>query len=1053
MRFLEGSDTVYSGLVRVAGDGVSVTKPRRTQVQRARQARLRLLMATGCLSNTEVLRFALQQAVADLRGLGGMAHLCGAVDRRLRLAATSGLTRDLAQAWEDIGFDESEVPAQAVRESIFVWVPVTIGTDPTPARWTDVSEPPAGAAEQSRSFPEGTGLACVPLLDANGPLGTLSILTTAAGPPDAQEQAFLRTLAGRTVDRLRQTPPALRSLSPAWWQEPSGSRLQEAMRAVEVGTYDWNIRTGELYCDEVTLTAGGLDPETFDRRIESWLAGIHPDDLPRVLIEIDRTVKTRNVYSVEYRVRRPEGTLGWVEVRGQITVGEDNEPLHMTGTLWDTTQTRMAQDSIGHVLRHMSDGFMAVDASWRITYVNVVAEHLFGSSRSLLGRLLWDAAPDITAFGLETRSRQAVADGRPIGFDARSPGTGRWYHMRLVPVPTGLIVYFTDVTEKRRRDAERDRAAHAAATRAARIGELTSALAQALTVRDVVDAVADRVLPPFGATGLIVQAIEGEYLCVVGAAGYPQTFLDHLDGVRLSEAFPVSEVLRSRTPRFVASAEELASLYPEIADYPAIAGKDAWAFLPLIASGHPIGCCVISFARPRHLTAEERTLFTTLSALIAQAFERARLYDAEHTRAQELQRGMLPRDLPLLPAVTTAARYLPAGEATEAGGDWYDVIPLSAERVALVIGDVMGHGLSEAATMGRLRTAVHTLADLELSPDELLTHLNDLVSGLGDDYYATCLYAVYDSTTRICAVASAGHPPPAIVRPDGTVHYPDLAPAPPLGAASPPFDTVETHLPEGSLLVLYTDGMVESSTRDIDHGMTRLAQTLTAAQTRTTHRLPHSATTSGSRYGRDRLRETEPIERLCDAVTSALLPARKLATDDAALLIARTHGLTSEDIAFWPLPEHPIAASQARSHTRTQLSQWNLHDLATTTELLVSNVIRHAKGPIQLRLLRSETLTCEVSDGSLSTPRIRRAADMDEGGRGLQLVAALAHRWGARYTPTGKCIWVEQLLPSSDPICRRSPPSRSVGGPEAALLHSSITGDLDRRSSRRRGLM
>ncbi|TMR87786.1 PP2C family protein-serine/threonine phosphatase, partial [Nonomuraea basaltis] len=151
---------------------------------------------------------------------------------------------------------------------------------------------------------------------------------------------------------------------------------------------------------------------------------------------------------------------------------------------------------------------------------------------------------------------------------------------------------------------------------------------------------------------------------------------------------------------------------------------------------------------------------------------------------------------------------------------------LSADRVAIVIGDVMGHGVAEAVTMGRLRTAVRTLADLELSPDELLTHLNDLVSELGDDFYATCLYLVYDPTNRSCVLARAGHPPPAIVHPDGTVHFPDAEPNSPLGAATPPFDTVEMELPEGSLLVLYTDGLVESSTLDIDKGMADLAEAL-----------------------------------------------------------------------------------------------------------------------------------------------------------------------------------------------------------------------------------
>jgi anti-sigma regulatory factor (Ser/Thr protein kinase) len=330
----------------------------------------------------------------------------------------------------------------------------------------------------------------------------------------------------------------------------------------------------------------------------------------------------------------------------------------------------------------------------------------------------------------------------------------------------------------------------------------------------------------------------------------------------------------------------------------------------------------------------------------------------------------------------------------DVGGDWYDIIPLSGERVALVIGDVMGHGLSEAATMGRLRTAVHTLAELDLPPDEILAHLNDIVSGLGDDSYATCLYAVYDPTTAICAFARAGHPPPAVVLPDGTVDFPDVAPDPPLGAADPPFENVELALPDNSLLVLYTDGLIESASRDSDAGMAHLARLL--------------AEDRGS-----------DLDVLCDTLTAGLLPAQQQSADDAALLAVRVHRLPPEAIAAWPLPTLPQAAGEARKLVREQLTQWRLDDLAMTTELLVSelvgNVVRYAKGPVLLRLLRSRTLVCEVSDGSLTTPRIRRAAETDEGGRGLQLVAALSQRWGARYTATGKCIWTEQALTGPEP--------------------------------------
>ena len=536
-----------------------------------------------------------------------------------------------------------------------------------------------------------------------------------------------------------------------------------------------------------------------------------------------------------------------------------------------------------------------------------------------------------------------------------------------------------------------------------RVGELTMALTQALSSTDVVRAVAEHVLPPLGADGLGIHAFEGGRLRTVGLVGHPQQYHGYwsqLQGLPLTSHPIIGDVLRTGTPLLIETKAELLRRYPEMAGLTANSPKNAWVFLPLIASGHPIGCCVVSFARSRSFSKAERTVLSALSGLVAQGLERARLYDAEHARAQGLQRGLLPRTLPELPAVRAAARYLPAGRGDEVGGDWYDVVPLSADRVAMVIGDVMGHGITEAATMGRLRTAVRTLADLEMPPDELLSHLNDLVSELGEDSYATCLYAVFDPVTRTCAFSLAGHPPPVIVHPDGTVHSPDLAADPPLGAAEPPFSTHELHVPHQSLLVFFTDGLIESSTRDFDQGLAQLRRILL--------RTPYFR--SGERnddYG--------GLEDLCDTITSELLPDREQTDDDAALLIVHTRGTAADDIAVCGLPEHPRAAGQAREYIRKQLAVWGLTDLIVTTELLVSelvgNAVRHAKGPLSLRLLRSRSLICEVYDGSLTTPRIRRAASTDEGGRGLQLVTALSQRWGTRYLHDGKSIWTEQDLP------------------------------------------
>ncbi|WP_331769495.1 SpoIIE family protein phosphatase (plasmid) [Embleya sp. NBC_00888] len=541
-----------------------------------------------------------------------------------------------------------------------------------------------------------------------------------------------------------------------------------------------------------------------------------------------------------------------------------------------------------------------------------------------------------------------------------------------------------------------DEAHGLAVDRTDRIAAMTLALASAITGQDVVNVVHDHMLPLFGATGVGIWVEEAGRVYAVGAAGYSQEFIDLFEGHPNEDTPPSLEAKRDRVQVFVSSPEEYLRRYPGLDRVVALSGKKAWAFLPLIASGRVIGCAVISYSRPHLFPHEERTLLTALSALVAQALARARLYDAEHDRARRLQQGLLPRALPPTPALTAAARYLPATEGTEVGGDWYDVIPLSGDRVALVVGDVMGHGLSEAATMGRLRTAVRTLADLELPPDELLYHLNDLVGGLGDDFYATCLYAVYDPTSGVCSIATAGHPPPAVADATGRVRLLDIPANPPLGAAAPPFDTSEFDLDDGSLLLLYTDGLVESSTQDIERGMARLAERLRAIAAK-----GHT-----------------DLDAVCDDLLKTMGADRRPTDDDTVLLVARTRRHAAEDIATWHLPTEPQAAGTARHHVRDQLCAWGLEELSPTTELLVSelvgNVVRHAKGPVSLRLLRSRTLICEVTDGSASLPRIRRAAETDEDGRGLQLIAMLAESWGARYTPDGKCIWTEQRMPVTE---------------------------------------
>ncbi|TLS40473.1 PAS domain S-box protein [Streptomyces montanus] len=957
------------------------------------------------VAESEVFRLALQHAVGELGALGGTIHLRGPMSA-LCLVSVTGLPPALTRSWEIIDQEGPLAPARALHQGSGVWVPLNsaghtdpAGSSPEAPEAPETAEAAktadtADTAEAADITWPGTGLAALPVLNGDRSIGALTVLTGERGKPTPQQWDFLRSVVAWTEERMVQAPPPS---GPAQ-TELNGERLRQALKEVSVGSWDWNIRTGDLIWDDAALDLYGTRRDDFTGKVENWMRIVHPDDLAPTLAAAQRAIRDHSVFEAEYRVRRLDGTYGWTQARGRATYDEQGEPQRMIGVGWESNESRSARDALSRALRHMSDGFLAVDDEWRITFANLEAERALGlSEEELFGRVLWDLPSARQVPGLEIRCRKAASEGKPAGFDVHTSDGGHRYHLRMVPGPDGHTLYFADVTERRRLEEERRATERAASERSDRIAELTAALAKASTSQDVVDAVARRVLPPFAAAGLLVQVIEGDRLCNVGAVGYSDDFLDLVNGRSQTACSPAWNVITSDTPVFLSSPREYAEYAPDHADLPARADKQAWAFLPLTASDHTFGVCVVAFDQPRRLTDEERILLTTITALVAQALERARLYDSEHTRSRELQRSLLPRGLPELPACRAAARYLPAGQGMDVGGDWYDIIPLSSGQVALVVGDVMGHGLPEAATMGRLRTAVHTLADLELPPDEIMSHLNHIVGGMGEESYVTCLYALYDSTTQVCSIARAGHPPPALVHPDGTVHFPELAPDPPLGAAEPPFDTVELTVPEGSLLVLYTDGLVESAKRDIDEGMAELARLL-----RTAH---------DDGTGAD-------LEHLCDTLTGGLLPAEHQAADDAALLVARLHALTGDRVASWPLAEDPRAAGQARRHVREQLSVWGLDDLTPTTELLASelvgNVVRHAKGPVSLRLLHSTELTCEVFDGSLTMPRIRRATDTDEGGRGLQLITALSQRWGTRYTATGKCIWAEQALLGSD---------------------------------------
>ncbi|MFE1230895.1 SpoIIE family protein phosphatase [Streptomyces sp. NPDC058745] len=436
------------------------------------------------------------------------------------------------------------------------------------------------------------------------------------------------------------------------------------------------------------------------------------------------------------------------------------------------------------------------------------------------------------------------------------------------------------------------------------------------------------------------------------------------------------------------------------------AGAHASMGAALVARGHVLGYAqVFRTRRPYSFDGQDAKLMKEIMNLAALAIDNARRYTHQRRTVAALRSSLRPPVSGSTAAVDTAGFFQAAAGDTGVGGDWFDALPLSSLRTALVIGDVIGHGLPATATMARLRTAIHTLADLDLGPDELLTRLDDLVQRMAaeaehpDAVGATCLYAVYDPVTRLCRFASAGHPPPAVVAPDGSVTLVDVTPGPFLGVGGMPFEMVEIELAPGSVIALYSDGLLTGDVAGAGSG--------SAVDADLIDRL------------RDACRPGRPLEAAGMNLAASAAHGRRHA-DDTTVLLARTRAIASADVAEWEFPNDLEAVARARRLVSAQLDRWGLDDLVFTTELVVSelvtNAMRYAGGSVGLRLIRDQVLVCEVTDTSNSHPRLRRAVSTDEGGRGLFLVAQVTSRWGSRYSESGKTIWTEQ------PISRQEPP-------------------------------
>ncbi|MFI7384345.1 SpoIIE family protein phosphatase [Streptomyces sp. NPDC049813] len=871
------------------------------------------------------------------------------------------------------------------------------------------------------------------------------------------------TASARDADRTPQDGSG--APAPDGWQSSPPGSIYDYIKVASFsigpdGLIDqWSLRAAQVF-GVPAEDAVGRDP------IEAFVPADLRERSHRKMAEIlDGREWTG---SVPFRLPPPEGTAGAVGTEGaeasadrptgraevyvMPTTTESGERAAVCIVVDVRTLRRIETDLAASqaIFGQSPFGFLLFDTDLKVRRTNRTFTSVFGGKTDdHRGRTVHDYLPRHEADRVQGALRRVLETGDSVT-DMQLVGTvpgsseRRHWSINLYRVhsgsgrPIGIAGLSTDVT---RRHAAAREAAHARRNLAL-LNEAGARIGNSLDLETTSRELLDVVVPGFcdlASVDLYQGLLAGDE-AALGSQGLADgsaelrrvaaaSAVADVPFLGLGGEEPVGVGAVHRYPFNSACADALRTARPQL--LPAEPGGLVQSTLavPMVAHDTVVG--LVQFSRTKGsepFNDRDRSLAVELAARAAVCIDNARLYRREHERALILQRSLLPPDDPEASGLDIACRYLPGNAATEVGGDWFDVIELPGHRTALVIGDVMGRGLRAAVAMGELRTAVRTLALLDLEPAEVLSALDEIARGLGtpggvqqatrsarskpsdadlsEVYLATCVYAVYDAVTRRCTFANAGHLPPVLVEPGDGALMLDVPPGMPLGVGGEPFEEVEVELPEGSLLALYTDGLVESRDHPLDEGLSAFRAVLDDPPTR------HQAATQ-QRPGHART-PSDSLEDVCDHVLSTLDTHH--GEDDIALLLARVEGLPSENVGDWTLPREPKSVGRARELAREQLTAWELEPLADTTELLVSelvtNALRYGEGEIRLRLLLDRTLVCEVWDAGLVQPRRRRARDTDEGGRGLQLVGLLSAAWGSRRTPRGKTVWFELALPN-----------------------------------------
>jgi len=653
-------------------------------------------------------------------------------------------------------------------------------------------------------------------------------------------------------------------------------RTQLAIDAAQVGTFDWDLRTGQLRWDARLIEMFGYDDASFEQTIEAFNARVHPDDLPRVTEALQTAISTQGGYEADYRILLPGGRTRWVTARGRALGGPDGGSARVIGVAFDVTAEMTSEARVSRVLEAMPAGFYSLDAEWRFSHVNAQAERLLGHTREeLLGQVIWDAFPAAVNSVFEDGYRRAVATGEPVAFDAHYPAPlDGWYEIRAWPTPDGLSVYFIEVTERRHAEEQAERATR----RLTLLAQVSAELAGTLDVQAATARLPRLVVPALADYCILTVIDDDGHARDVGSWHVDpaqRPVLDRYAEVRLDAmpvSAPVGRALHSNEAVAFEGAEVIELLPPGTArDLLTVLAPGSEVALPLRARGRTLGLLTLFYAAGHSPSPEDVSVAQDVADRAGLAWDNARLFSQQQQMAEVLQRSMLTEP-PEPDHAEIVVRYLPATEAARVGGDWYDAFLQPNGATMLVIGDVVGHDTAAAAAMGQVRSLLRGIAAYsDAGPVEVLRGLDSAMAVLQIDTLATAAIARFEQTdeerargvTRM-VWANAGHLPPLALDPDGGVTVladwkADLL----LGVDS----TVEraesvVTLDRGSTVLLYTDGLVERRDADLDTGLHRLRTHLAE--------LAHL-----------------PLQLLCDELIRRLVDGKP--EDDVALVAVRLH--------------------------------------------------------------------------------------------------------------------------------------------------------------------